>query len=122
MVTNQPNITNPANYSKNMRWYSKESETNSPTEFQQFILTNQWWGPHYTNLSTPPLSILKTNVNWKMGWTTNITPYLTNFPWTAVGQPPTLVYITNKFRTFSPSYNYIYANVITNIHVPAEKS
>lgn len=57
-----------------------------------------------------------------MGWTTNVTPYLTNFPWTPVGQPPTLVNLTNKYRTFQPSYDYVFANVITNIHVPAEKS
>ena len=122
MVTNQPNLTNPAIFSIDLRYFSKESETNSPIAFQQFILTNQWWGPNYTNLTVPPLVILKTNVNWEMGWTTNITPYLTNFPWTPVGQPPTLVYLTNKYRTFKPSYDYVFANVITNIHVPVEKS
>ena len=122
MVTNQPNLTNPAIFSIDLRYFSKESETNSPIAFQQFILTNQWWGPNYTNLTVPPLVILKTNINWEMGWTTNITPYLTNFPWTPVGQPPTLVYLTNKFRTFKPSYDYVFANVITNIHVPVEKS
>ncbi|MDP6081108.1 MAG: hypothetical protein QF435_13630, partial [Arenicellales bacterium] len=50
-----------------------------------------------------------------MGWTTNLTPYLTNFPWTPVGQPATLVYLTNKYRTFQPSYDYIFGNVITNM-------
>ena len=39
-----------------------------------------------------------------------------------MGQPPTLVYLTNKYRTFKPSYGYIFGNVITNIHVPASES
>tara|TARA_B100000674_G_scaffold303610_1_gene252152 strand:+ start:2460 stop:4586 length:2127 start_codon:yes stop_codon:yes gene_type:complete len=116
VITNQPNLTNPAIYSIDLRWFSKESKTNSPQAFQQFVLTNQWWGSVYTNLTIPPLLILKTNINWKMAWVTNVTPYLTNFPWTPVGQPPTLVYLTNKFRTFKPSYDYIFGNVITNIH------
>ena len=122
MVTNQPNLTNPAIFSIDLRWFSKESKTNTPAAFQQFILTNQWWGSAYTNIAVPPLTILKTNVNWNLGWTTNITPYLTNFPWTPIGQPSTLVYLTNKYRTFKPSYDYIFANVITNIHVQAEES
>ena len=122
IVTNQPNLTNPAIFSIDLRWFCKESKTNTPTAFQQFVLTNQWWGPVYTNLNIPPLVILKTNVTWAMGWTTNVTPYLTNFPWTPVGQPATLVYLTNKYRVFKPSYDYVFANVITNIHVPAEKS
>ena len=122
MVTNQPNLTNPAIFSIDLRWFSKESKTNTPTAFQQFILTNQWWGSAYTNIAVPPLTILKTNISWNLGWTTNVTPYLTNFPWTPVGQPPTLVNLTNKYRTFQPSYDYVFANVITNIHVPAEKS
>ena len=122
MVTNQPNLTNPAIFSIDLRWFSKESKTNTPTAFQQFLLTNQWWGSAYTNIAVPPLTILKTNISWNLGWTTNVTPYLTNFPWTPVGQPPTLVNLTNKYRTFQPSYDYVFANVITNIHVPAEKS
>ena len=122
MVTNQPNLTNPAIFSIDLRWFSKESKTNTPTAFQQFLLTNQWWGAAYTNIAVPPLTILKTNVSWNLGWTTNVTPYLTNFPWTPIGQPPTLVNLTNKYRTFQPSYDYVFANVITNIHVPAEKS
>ncbi len=122
MVTNQPNLTNPAIFSIDLRWFSKESKTNTPAAFQQFLLTNQWWGPAYTNITVPPLTILKTNINWSLGWTTNVTPYLTNYPWTPIGQPATLVNLTNKYRTFQPSYDYIYANVITNIHVPAEKS
>jgi len=122
VVTNPPNLTNPAVFSIDLRWFCKESKTNTPTAFQQFVATNQWWGPVYTNLNIPPLVILETNVTWKMGWTTNVTPYLTNFPWTPVGQPATLVYLTNKYRTFQPSYDYIFANVITNIHVPVEKS
>ena len=122
MVTNQPNLTNPAIFSIDLRWFSKEAKTNTPTAFQQFLLTNQWWGSAYTNIAVPPLTILKTNISWNLGWTTNVTPYLTNFPWTPVGQPPTLVNLTNKYRTFQPSYDYVFANVITNIHVPAEKS
>ena len=122
LVTNAPNLTNPAVFSIDLRWFCKESKTNTPTAFQQFVLTNQWWGPMYTNLNIPPLVILKTNVTWKMGWTTNVTPYLTNFPWTPVGQPATLVYLTNKLRTFKASYDYVFGNVITNIHVPKEKS
>ena len=122
MVTNQPNLTNPAIFSIDLRWFSKESKTNTPAAFQQFLLTNQWWGPAYTNITVPPLTILKTNINWSLGWTTNVTPYLTNYPWTPIGQPATLVNLTNKYRTFQPSYDYIYANVITNIHVPAEES
>jgi len=122
MVTNQPNLTNPAIFSVDLRWFSKESKTNTPATFKQFVLTNHWWGPVYTNLNIPPLLVLKTNVSWSMGWTTNVTPYLTNFPWTPVGQPPTLVYLTNKYRTFKPSYDYIFGNVITNIHVPTEDS
>ena len=122
MVTNQPDLTNPAIFSVDLRWFSKESKTNVPASFKQFVLTNQWWGPVYTNLNVPPLLVLKTNVNWEMGWTTNVTPYLTNFPWTPVGQPATLVYLTNKYRTFQPSYDYIFGNVITNIHVPREES
>jgi hypothetical protein len=86
------------------------------------VATNQWWGSVVTNLNIPPLLILKTNVAWEMGWTTNVTPYLTNFPWTPIGQPATLVYVTNKSRTFQPSYDYIFGNVITNIHVPASES
>ena len=122
IVTNQPNLTNPAIYSIDLRWFSKESKTNTVNSFRQFVATNQWWGPVYTNLSLPPLVILETNINWKMVWSTNVTPYLTNFPWTPVGQPPTLVYLTNKFRVFQPSYDYVFGNVITNIHVPKEKS
>jgi len=122
VVTNPPSLTNPAVFSIDLRWFCKESKTNTPTAFQQFVLTNQWWGPMYTNLNIPPLVILKTNVTWKMGWMTNVTPYLTNFPWTPVGQPPTLVYLTNKLRTFKASYDYVFGNVITNIHVPKEKS
>lgn len=122
MVTNPPSLTNPAVFSIDLRWFCKESKTNTPTAFQQFVLTNQWWGPMYTNLNIPPLVILETNVTWKMGWMTNVTPYLTNFPWTPVGQPATLVYLTNKLRTFKPSYDYVFGNVITNIHVPKEKS
>ena len=122
MVTNQPDLTNPAIFSVDLRWFSKESKTNVPASFKQFVLTNQWWGPVYTNLNVPPLLVLKTNVTWEMGWTTNRTPYLTNFPWTPVGQPATLVYLTNKYRTFQPSYDYIFGNVITNIHVPREES
>ena len=122
MVTNQPDLTNPAIFSVDLRWFSKESKTNVPASFKQFVLTNQWWGPVYTNLNVPPLLVLKTNVTWEMGWTTNVTPYLTNFPWTPVGQPATLVYLTNKYRTFQPSYDYIFGNVITNIHVPREES
>ena len=122
MVTNQPNLTNPAIFSIDLRWFSKESKTNTPASFKQFVLTNQWWGSVYTNLNVPPLLVLKTNVTWSMGWTTNRTPYLTNFPWTPVGQPATLVYLTNKYRTFQPAYDYIFGNVITNIHVPREES
>jgi hypothetical protein len=122
VVTNEPNLTNPAIFSIDLRWFCKESRTNTPAAFQQFILTNQWWGPAYTNMNIPPLVTLKTNVTWEMGWTTNLTPYLTNFPWTPVGQPDTLVYLTNKYRTFQPSYDYIFGNVITNIHVPAAES
>jgi hypothetical protein len=122
MVTNQPDLTNPAIFSVDLRWFSKESKTNAPASFKQFVLTNQWWGPVYTNLNIPPLLVLKTNVTWEMGWTTNRTPHLTNFPWTPVGQPATLVYLTNKYRTFQPSYDYIFGNVITNIHVPREES
>ncbi len=122
MVTNQPDLTNPAIFSVDLRWFSKESKTNVPASFKQFVLTNQWWGPVYTNLNVPPLLVLKTNVTWEMGWTTNVTPYLTNFPWTPVGQPATLVYLTNKYRTFQPSYDYIFGNVITNIHVAREES
>ena len=122
MVTNQPDLTNPAIFSIDLRWFSKESKTNTPASFKQFVLTNQWWGPVYTNLNIPPLLVLNTNVTWSMGWTTNVTPYLTNFPWTPVGQPATLVYLTNKYRTFKPSYDYIFGNVITNIHVPKEES
>ena len=122
IITNQPNLTNPAVYSIDLRWFSKESKTNSPFAFKQFVTTNQWWGNNYTNLNIPPLVVLKTNVNWKMSWTTNVTPYLTNFPWTPVGQPPTLVYLTNKLRVFKPSYDYIFANVITNLHVPVKDS
>ena len=122
IVTNQPDLTNPAIFSVDLRWFSKESKTNTPASFKQFVLTNQWWGPVYTNLNIPPLLVLKTNISWSMGWTTNVTPYLTNFPWTPVGQPATLVYLTNKYRTFKPSYDYIFGNVITNIYVPAEDS
>jgi len=122
VVTNQPNLTNPAVFSIDLRWFCKESRTNTPASFRQFVATNQWWGSVVTNLSIPPLLILKTNVAWEMGWTTNVTPYLTNFPWTPVGQPATLVYLTNKYRTFKPSYDYIFGNVITNIHVPASES
>ncbi len=122
VVTNPPSLTNPAVFSIDLRWFCKESKTNTPAAFQQFVLTNQWWGPMYTNLNIPPLVILQTNVTWKMGWMTNVTPYLTNFPWTPVGQPATLVYLTNKLRTFEPSYDYIFGNVITNIHVPKDKS
>ena len=122
MVTNMPNPTNPAIFSIDLRWFCKESKTNTPAAFKQFVLTNQWWDLPYTNLSIPPLLVLKTNVTWEMGWTTNVTPYLTNFPWTPVGQPATLVYLTNKYRTFRPSYDYVFGNVITNIHVPADKS
>ena len=100
VVTNPPSLTNPAVFSIDLRWFCKESKTNTPAAFQQFVLTNQWWGPMYTNLNIPPLVILKTNITWKMGWMTNVTPYLTNFPWTPVGQPATLVYLTNKLRTF----------------------
>ena len=122
VVTNQPNLTNPAVFSIDLRWFCKESRTNTPASFRQFVATNQWWGSVVTNLSIPPLLILKTNVAWEMGWTTNVTPYLTNFPWTPIGQPATLVYLTNKYRTFKPSYDYIFGNVITNIHVPASES
>ncbi len=122
VVTNQPNLTNPAVFSIDLRWFCKESRTNTPASFRQFVATNQWWGSVVTNLSIPPLLILKTNVAWEMGWTTNVTPYLTNFPWTPIGQPATLVYVTNKYRTFQPSYDYIFGNVITNIHVPASES
>ena len=80
VVTNEPNLTNPAIFSIDLRWFCKESRTNTPAAFQQFILTNQWWGPAYTNMNIPPLVTLKTNVTWEMGWTTNMTPYLTNFP------------------------------------------
>ena len=122
VVTNQPNLTNPAIFSIDLRWFCKESKTNTPAAFKQFVLTNQWWGSVYTNLNIPPLLTLETNVTWEMGWTTNVTPYLTNFPWTPIGQPATLVYVTNKYRTFKPSYEYIFGNVITNIHVPAAES
>ena len=122
VVTNEPNLTNPAIFSIDLRWFCKESRTNTPAAFKQFVLTNQWWNLPYTNLNIPPLLVIKTNVNWEMGWTTNVTPYLTNFPWTPVGQPDTLVYLTNKYRTFKPSYDYIFGNVITNIHVPAAES
>ncbi|MFQ3167914.1 MAG: hypothetical protein ACI8QI_000447, partial [Limisphaerales bacterium] len=122
MVTTEPNPTNPAIFSIDLRWFCKESRTNTPAAFKQFVLTNQWWNLPYTNLNIPPLLILKTNVAWEMGWTTNVTPYLTNFPWTPIGQPATLVYLTNKYRTFQPSYDYIFGNVITNIHVPASES
>jgi len=122
VVTNEPNLTNPAIFSIDLRWFCKESRTNTPTAFRQFVLTNQWWGPVHTNLNIPPLVTLNTNVTWEMGWTTNVTPYLTNFPWTPIGQPATLVYVTNKYRTFQPSYDYIFGNVITNIHVPASES
>ncbi|MEC7882474.1 MAG: hypothetical protein VYB35_06160, partial [Verrucomicrobiota bacterium] len=74
MVTNQPNLTNPAIFSIDLRWFSKESQTNTPTAFQQFLLTNQWWGSAYTNIAVPPLTILKTNISWNLGWTTNVTP------------------------------------------------
>ncbi len=122
VVTNEPNLTNPAIFSIDLRWFCKESRTNTPASFRQFVATNQWWGSTVTNLNIPPLLILKTNVAWEMGWTTNVTPYLTNFPWTPIGQPATLVYVTNKSRTFQPSYDYIFGNVITNIHVPASES
>ncbi len=122
VVTNEPNLTNPAIFSIDLRWFCKESRTNTPASFRQFVATNQWWGSVVTNLNIPPLLILKTNVAWEMGWTTNVTPYLTNFPWTPIGQPATLVYVTNKSRTFQPSYDYIFGNVITNIHVPASES
>jgi len=122
VVTNEPNLTNPAIFSVDLRWFCKESRTNTPASFRQFVATNQWWGSVVTNLNIPPLLILKTNVAWEMGWTTNVTPYLTNFPWTPVGQPATLVYLTNKFRTFQANYDYIFGNVITNIHVPASES
>jgi hypothetical protein len=122
VMTNEPNLTNPAVFSIDLRWFCKESRTNTPASFRQFVATNQWWGSAVTNLNIPPLLILKTNVAWEMGWTTNVTPYLTNFPWTPIGQPDTLVYVTNKFRTFQPSYDYIFGNVITNIHVPASES
>jgi len=122
VVTNEPNLTNPAIFSVDLRWFCKESRTNTPASFRQFVATNQWWGSVVTNLNIPPLLILKTNVAWEMGWTTNVTPYLTNFPWTPVGQPATLVYLTNKSRTFQASYDYIFGNVITNIHVPASES
>ena len=122
VMTNEPNLTNPAIFSIDLRWFCKESRTNTPASFRQFVATNQWWGSVVTNLNIPPLLILKTNVAWEMGWTTNVTPYLTNFPWTPIGQPATLVYVTNKSRTFQPSYDYIFGNVITNIHVPASES
>ena len=122
VMTNEPNLTNPAIFSIDLRWFCKESRTNTPASFRQFVATNQWWGSVVTNLNIPPLLILKTNVAWAMGWTTNVTPYLTNFPWTPIGQPATLVYVTNKSRTFQPSYDYIFGNVITNIHVPASES
>ena len=122
VMTNEPNLTNPAIFSIDLRWFCKESRTNTPASFRQFVATNQWWGSVVTNLNIPPLLILKTNVAWAMGWTTNVTPYLTNFPWTPIGQPATLVYVTNKYRTFQPSYDYIFGNVITNIHVPASES
>jgi len=122
VMTNEPNLTNPAIFSIDLRWFCKESRTNTPSSFRQFVATNQWWGSVVTNLNIPPLLILKTNVAWAMGWTTNVTPYLTNFPWTPIGQPATLVYVTNKSRTFQPSYDYIFGNVITNIHVPASES
>ena len=122
VMTNEPNLTNPAIFSIDLRWFCKESRTNTPASFRQFVATNQWWGSVVTNLNIPPLLILKTNVAWAMGWTTNVTPYLTNFPWTPIGQPATLVYMTNKYRTFQPSYDYISGNVITNIHVPASES
>ena len=122
VVTNEPNLTNPAIFSIDLRWFCKESRTNTPASFRQFVATNQWWGSTVTNLNIPPLLILKTNVAWEMGWATNVTPYLTNFPWTPIGQPATLVYVTNKSRTFQPSYDYIFGNVITNIHVPASES
>ena len=124
VVTNEPNLTNPAIFSIDLRWFCKESRTNTPASFRQFVATNQWWGSVVTNLNIPPLLILKTNVAWEMGWTTNVTPYLTNFPWTPIGQPATLVYLTNKYRTFKPSYDYIFGNVITNLasYVPAAES
>ena len=122
VMTNEPNLTNPAIFSIDLRWFCKESRTNTPASFRQFVATNQWWGSVVTNLNIPPLLILKTNVAWEMGWTTNVTPYLTNFPWTPIGQAATLVYVTNKSRTFQPSYDYIFGNVITNIHVPASES
>ena len=122
MVTNQPDVTNPAVYSIDLRWFSKESVTNTTANFRSFVRTNAWWGSVYTNLTVPELFIIETNISWELGWATNVTPYLTNFPWTPVGQPATLVYLTNKYRIFKPSYDYRFGNVITNVHVPIEDS
>ena len=122
MVTNQPDLTNPAVYSIDLRWFSKESVTNTTANFRNFVRTNAWWGSVYTNLSIPELFITETNISWELGWSTNVTPYLTNFPWTPVGQPATLVYLTNKYRVFKPSYDYRFGNVITNVQVAIEDS
>ena len=80
MVTNMPNVTNPAIFSIDLRWFCKESKTNTPAAFKQFVLTNQWWGSVYTNLNIPPLLTLETNVTWEMGWTTNVTPVPDQLP------------------------------------------
>jgi hypothetical protein len=61
----------------------------------------------------PSLSIAATTNIYTNIWVTNLTAYLTNYPWEPYGTPPHTVYLTNRTLTVQTWYHHIFNNVLT---------
>lgn len=48
--------------------------------------------------------------------TTNLFPYLTNYPWDPVGTPPWTTYVTNYDTNIQVVYRHTFQNVVTNYY------
>ena len=94
------NVSNPQLLaSSNLMVFAQQTRTNDPTALLALY---------------PNLFITSTNFGFSNVFTTNITAYFTNYPWSPVGSPPTLVFATNLFPEVIRIYSYTFGNVYTN--------
>lgn len=96
-------ITNPINFltTSNLAQLVADASTNGPAALQALYPTLQ-----ITNYTSTFTNII----------TTNLTPFYTNYPWSPVGLPPLLAFVTNYTTNIGFLYHYKFGNVYTNTH------
>jgi hypothetical protein len=82
--------------------------TSNLTLFADLALTND---PVTLSTLIPNLNIINSSNYFVNGFTTNVTPYFTNFPWDPLGTAPHLLFATNLVPTVFTRFNHTFGNL-----------